>query len=141
MKKVLCLVLCICMAVSFCACGNKNEADDKPVNTEVSDKADEKIDKIAEAAKDKEADLEKSRDNVSDLKEELEEKGEKMNSTDTTAEDKTKYENEQLAVAIMEMALDDLAEAREKGDADAEKEALDNIEMAQSIWNWDGKTE
>ena len=76
-----------------------------------------------------------------ELKGELEQKGEKMKDAEVTPEEKTKYENEQLAVAIMEMALENLDEARKNNDEEAEKEALENIEMAQSIWSWDGKTE
>ena len=140
MKKIFILLLCVCILMQLCACAKSEQVAEMPENETVK-QSEVKIDELAEAAKNDNVDIAQSREAVKELKDDMNKLGDEIKESGATEAEKTKYENQQLAVAIMEMAVNDLEKARQANDEAAEKEALSNMELAQSIWNWEGNME
>jgi len=143
MKKILSLLLCGILLLSITSCGkDKNNELDNNVKTEdvtneeteakpdpVTEEFNKLADGITTSIEDDE-DLSNLKEDVVDIKEEIQTK-----VAEADEEDKSDYDMQQIAVFMMEQAVNDYEAAKADGDEEKMKQAKETIDTAKKIWS------
>ena len=135
MKKLLCIILCLIIALSFSACNSKDKNTDSTENNSsvTVDAETEKFNNLVDdvvTSIENDDDLSELKNDVAETKTEIQEK---VSNADEN--DKAQYDVEQIAVFMLEQAIAEYEEAKENNDTEKMNQALNNIEMAKKIWS------
>ncbi len=127
MKRLLtfCLICTILFTITGC---NKNKENDVIVETK-TDKFNLVVDDVVDTIEDNE-NLSEVKEDVKEIKEEIQEI-----VTKATDEEKSQYDVKQIAVFMLEKAIEDYEIAQKNEDAEKMNEAKTNIELAKNIWS------
>ena len=128
MKKLLIVSLICVMLFSFTGCKKSNQEENNIVNGE-KDHFEELTDNVVNAIEDN--------DNLSELKTEVKDIKKEILDTVSNAseEEKTQYDVKQIAIFMLEKAIDEYEIAQKNDDKTKMTEAKANIEMAKKIWS------
>ena len=127
MKKIFTLCLLCVVLLSLVGCTKNNEPD---VNTNSkTDNFQELTDNVMDAIEDN--------DDLSELKTDVESiKNEILDSVSSASEeDKDQYDVKQIAVFMLEKAIEEYEAAEKDKDKTKMEDAKTNIEMARKIWS------
>lgn len=133
MKKIAVL---ICLILMFCsACGGKEQKAQE--QTEVANKIEQVASDInKKIANDpmsvEKADIDKAKESALEMEKELKAQVGKIKEDDVT-----QFQNRQVSVELLKQGLDALEKAKAEGDEEAVMRARTQIEMAQSLWDFE----